>query len=98
MTPGIIRDPEGAKTAVLSFKYGARSIMAIQRQTFHIVCFSDMISGRLRVDPEAAAGGSQDPRKQGRKIILIFKSLVYTEASLDPERCTPKADNIARIN
>ena len=31
--------------------------------------------------------------KQGRRVILIYKAHIYTEAySLDPERCTHKSD------
>ena len=41
MTPGRIQDPEGAKTAIISFKTAAGSIAAIHRQTFKIVCFRD---------------------------------------------------------
>jgi hypothetical protein len=44
------------------------------------------------VDAEATAGGKQDPRKQGLRSILIYKSHMYTEASLDPERCNYKSD------
>ena len=34
--------------------------------------------------------------KQGRRVILIYKVHMYTEASLDPERCTHKSDEKAR--
>ena len=33
--------------------------------------------------------------KQGRRVILIYKAHMYTEASLDPERCTHKSDEKA---
>jgi len=33
--------------------------------------------------------------KQGRRVILIYKAHMYTEASLDPERYTHKADEKA---
>ena len=36
--------------------------------------------------------------KQGRKVILIYKAHIYTEASLDPDRCTHKSDEKARRN
>ena len=36
--------------------------------------------------------------KQGRRVILIYKAHMYTEASLDPERCTHKSDEKARRN
>jgi hypothetical protein len=34
--------------------------------------------------------------KQGCRVILIYKAHMYTEASLDPERCTHKSDEKAR--
>ena len=34
--------------------------------------------------------------KHGRKVILIHKAHVYNEATLDPERCTHKSDEMAR--
>jgi hypothetical protein len=30
--------------------------------------------------------------KQGRRVILIYKAHMYTEAPLDPERCTHESD------
>jgi hypothetical protein len=56
MTTGRIHDPEGAKTIVILFKSAAGAILAIQRHTFKIVRFND--SGRLRVNPNATAGGN----------------------------------------
>jgi hypothetical protein len=92
MTPGRIQDPEGANTVVVSFKTIAGAIIAVQRHTFKIVCFKDMDNGRLRVDTAATIGGKQDMNKQGCKMILIYKSHMYNEATLDPERCTHKSD------
>ena len=60
MTPGRIQDPEGAKIFVVSFTTAAGEIIAIQRQTFRIVCFRDVDNGRLRVDTSATIGGKQD--------------------------------------
>ena len=34
--------------------------------------------------------------KQGRRVILIYKTHMYNEASLDPDRCTHKSDEKAR--
>ena len=34
--------------------------------------------------------------KQGRRVILIYKSHMYDEATLDLERCTHKSDDKAR--
>ena len=96
MTPGRIQDPEGVKTVVISFKTTAGGVATIHKQTYKIVCFGDATGGRLRVDPTATTGGKQDPSKQGRKIILIYKSYMYSEASLDPERCTFKTDQKVR--
>jgi hypothetical protein len=57
MTPGIIQNPEGAKTFVVSFKTAAGAIIAVQHQTFKIVCFRDVDNGRLRVDTASTIGG-----------------------------------------
>ena len=62
---------------------------------YKIVCFRDIDSGRLKVDTTATIGGKQNMNKQGRKVILIYKAHMYTEASLDPERCTHKSDEKA---
>ena len=34
--------------------------------------------------------------KQGRRVILIYKAHMHTEASLDPEKCTHKSDEKAK--
>ena len=47
------------------------------------------------MDIAATTGRKQDPRKQYLRSILINKSYMYTEASLDPERCSYKSDKIA---
>jgi hypothetical protein len=49
------------------------------------VCFIDIDNGRLRVDTKATVGGKKDMYNQGRRVILIYKAHMYTEASLDPE-------------
>jgi hypothetical protein len=74
MSPSRIKDLEGVRIVVMSDKSAVRAILAIQRQTFKIVCFSDAVSGRLQINPDAAAGGKQDPRKQCRRVILVYKS------------------------
>ena len=98
MTPGRIQDPEGAKTVVISFKTAAGAILVVQRHAYEIVCFKDNDSGRLRVDTTPIIGGKKDMNKQGRRVILIYKAHRYTEASLDPERCTHKSNEKARRN
>ena len=47
------------------------------------------------MDTTATIGGKQDMNKQGRRVILIYKAHMYTEASLDPERCTHKSNEKA---
>ncbi len=61
MTPGRIQDPEGAKIMVISFKTSPGATLAVQRQTYKIVCFRDATSGRLEVDLDATTGGKQNP-------------------------------------
>ena len=81
---------------IISFKTAAGAVAAIQKQTYKIVCFKDAAGGRLRVDVVATTRGKQDPSKQGLRSILIYKSHMYKEASLDPERCSHKTDQQAR--
>ena len=98
MIPGRIQDPEGAKTTVVSFKTATGAILAVQRQTYKIVSFRDNDNERLKVDTTTTFGGKQDMNKQGRRVILIYKAHMYTESSLDPERCTHKSDEKAKRN
>ena len=48
------------------------------------------------MDPDATARRRQDPRKQGCRVILIYMSHMFAEASLELERCAANADSIAR--
>jgi len=48
------------------------------------------------VDTLATTKGEKGPSKQGRRSILIYKSYMYKEASLDPERCNFKVDQKVR--
>jgi len=61
MTPCRIQDHEGAKAMVISFKTTPGSILAVQRQTYKIVCFRDAINGRLKVDLDSTTRGKQNP-------------------------------------
>ncbi len=79
-----------------SFRTAAGALLAVQRQTYKIVCFKDIDTGRLIVDTTSKIGGKQDINKQGRRVILIYKAHMHAEASLDPERCTHKSDEKVR--
>jgi hypothetical protein len=96
MTPGRIQDLEGAKPVIILFKTIIGAVAALHKQTYKIVCFKNTSRGRLRVDAAATTVGKHDPAKQGRRIILIRRSHMYTEASLDQERCSLKADQQAK--
>ena len=96
MTPDRIQGPEGAKTIVVSFKTATGAIIAVQRETFKILCFKDVDNGRLRVDTTATIGGKKNMSKHGRIVILKYKSHMYNEATLNPERCTHTPDDKAR--
>ena len=96
MIPCRIQDPEGAQTIVVSFKTAAGAVATIHKQAYKIVCFGDATGGRLQVDASVTAGGKQDPSKQGRKSILIYKSYMYSEASMYPEKFTFKMDQKAQ--
>ena len=78
---------------VIFFKATPGAILAVQRQTYRIVCFRDATSGRLKVDLDATAGGKQNPTLQGSRVIQIYKTYMHTESSLDPERCAFKSDS-----
>jgi len=77
---------------VISFKTAPGAILAIQCHIYKIVCFKDIITGRLKVDLDATVGGKQNPALQGSRIILIYKTYMHTESALDPERCAHKSD------
>jgi hypothetical protein len=96
MTPGRIQDPEGAKTIVVSFKSAVGAITTIQRQTLRFVCYSNTNIGRLKIDMASTTGGKHNPSLLGRRVMLIYKSHMHPESSLDPEHCTPKLDAKAR--
>ena len=74
MTPGRIKDPEEAKITVISFKTTAEVILAVQRHTYKVVCFIYATSGKLKVDPDATAGGKLNPTLQGPRVLLIYKT------------------------
>jgi hypothetical protein len=96
MTPGRIQDPKGAKTIVASFKFATGAITTIQRQTLRFVCYIDTNSGRLRIDMAATTGEKQNPSLIRRRLMLIYRTHMHPESSLDPEHCTPKSDARAR--
>ena len=50
------------------------------------------------MDPNDTAGGRHELRKEGRRVILIYNSHMFTEESLDPERYAAKADPNDRHN
>ena len=81
---------------VISFKTAAGAVATIHKHTYKIVCYGDTAGRRLRVDVAATARGKHDPSKQGRRSIIIYKSYMYSEASLDPGKCTYKLDQKAR--
>ena len=80
---------------MVSFKTVAGAITAIQRQTLRSGCFIDTDSGRLRIDMATTTGGKQNPSLQGKRVLLIYKTHMHPEASLNPGACTPKSDAIA---
>jgi len=96
MSTGRVQDPEGAKTIILTYKTAAGAVAAIQRQTLKIVCFTDRDTGRLRVDIPATLGGKQDSSKQGRRIILIYKSSMHAGSIMNPAQCTQRTDRNSR--
>ena len=79
MTPGIIQDPEGAKTIVVSFKTTAEAITTILRQTLRFVCYSDTNNGRLKIDMATTIGGKHNPSLLGQRVMLIYKTHMHPE-------------------
>jgi hypothetical protein len=98
MTLGEIQDPEGAKTMVMSLKTVAGATLAVQRETYKITYFRDAASGKLIVDPDATAGGKQNPTLQGHRVFLIYMKNMHTEDTLNLERCAHKIYAKTRIN
>ena len=97
MTPCRIQDPEGTKRIVVSFKIAAGAITAIQRQTLKFVCF-DKDRERLRIDMVVAARGKQNPYLQERRVMMIYKTHMHPNASLNPEQCTVESNAKAKNN
>jgi hypothetical protein len=81
---------------VVSFKTAAGAITSIQSQTLRFVCYSDTNSGRLKIDMATTTGGKHNPSLLGRRVMLISKTHMHPESSLDPEHCTPKSDAKAK--
>ncbi len=98
ITQGRIQDPEGAKIIVISFKSATRSIAVTHRQTLKFVCFADTDSGRLVTNTTAIVGGKQNLALKGRRVILIYKTLLHQESSLEPEPCTTRTNAMSRLN
>jgi hypothetical protein len=96
MSTGRIKDPEGAKTVIMSFKTVAGAALAISRYNIKLVYFADVTTGRLRVDADATTGGKHDIITQRRRRILIYKTNMHPGSTLNPEQCTTKADRAAR--
>jgi hypothetical protein len=48
------------------------------------------------VDTTATLGGKQDPNKQRRKMILVYKTSMHSESQLNSAPCGPKADPMTR--
>jgi hypothetical protein len=72
-----VQDPEGEKTVTMSFKTTARATLAIAKLNIKIVCFVDVNSGRLRVNPDATTGGKQQMNAQGIRMVLIYKTSMH---------------------
>ena len=96
MSTGRIQDPEGAKIVILSFKTTSRSALAISRQNIKLICFADVLTGRLRVDTCATTGEKQDINAHGRRMVLIYKTNMHPGSILSPEQCTTKVERNAR--
>jgi hypothetical protein len=93
MTPGRIQDPKGAKTRVVSYKTVDGAAATINIQLFKIVCFAYPNSGKLTVDTNATMGGEQDPNKERRMMMLVYKTSKHSESQLNSKPRGPKADS-----
>jgi hypothetical protein len=96
MSTGRVQDPEGAKTIILSYKIVACAVATIHRQNLKIVRFVDNNTGRLGVDKHATSGGKQDPSMQGKRMVLIYNTIMHSGSSLNPTQCTQRSDRNAR--
>jgi hypothetical protein len=71
--------------------------LAIAKQNVKIVCFADVNIGRLRVDPDATAGGKQQMNAQDKRMVLIYRTSMHAGSALSPKMCTRKIDKNARL-
>jgi len=96
MSTRFIQDPEGAKTTIMSFKTVAGVSLAISDHNNKLICFADVITGRLRVDADTTVGEKQDNNAHGRRMVLIYKTNMHPESILNPVKCTLNVDRNAR--
>ena len=88
MSPGRIRDPEGAKTIVVSFNTTAGAITTIVKRRFLITCCTETDTCRLKLNSALTAGDTGGAKK-GAKKILIYDSCMHPLSSSDPSKCGP---------
>ena len=87
MPPGRIQDPKGIKTIVVSYKTSVGAAATISGHLFKIVCFANLKSSKLTSDTDATMGGKQDPNKQRRKTIFVYKTAMLSESQLNSAPC-----------
>ena len=96
-----MQDPEGAKTAVISFNTSAGAVASVIKRMFLITCYTEADTGRLRLDPTLTARQNAGSHT-GAKKILIYDTYPHPLSSLDPSICgpgtTPRDHNTWVIN
>jgi hypothetical protein len=83
---------------MVSYKTTTGATATISRQLFKIAYFADLKSSKLTVDTDATMGGKQDPNKQSRMMILVYKTAMHSESQLNSAPCGPKADPMTKQN
>ena len=96
MSPGRVQSPEGAKTLVISFNTAAGAVATLVKRRFLITCYTEVDTGRLRLDPTLTSGQIAGSRT-GAKKILIYNTHMHPMSSFDPSNCgtgtTPRGRN-----
>ena len=81
---------------IVSFKIAAGAAVGIARQKIKIISFAYVQTHKLRVDAAATVRGKHDSNGQGRRMVLIYKTIMDVGSALKSEMCKGKSDKSAK--
>jgi hypothetical protein len=81
---------------VVFYKTTVGAATTIIRPLFKTVCFAESTYGKLTSETTATLGGKQDPNKQRRMMILVYKTSMHAESQLNSTPCGPKAEPMTK--